>query len=77
MSVRIKWNGRNAEDAINKAVFPQVRDNVRQRLLAARCPVHHTGPTSVTVSGHDLKTLKWHATGCCDELIEGMKRAFG
>lgn len=75
MSVRIRWNGRNFEDAINKAAFSQVRDNVEKRLRAARCPIHHTGPTSLTVTGHDLKSLQWHAQGCCDQLIEGMKRS--
>jgi hypothetical protein len=71
----IKWNGRNAEDAINQALFTQVRDNVAKQLRASRCPVHGTGPTSVTVKGQDLKTLHWDATGCCDQLIEGMRRS--
>ncbi len=75
MSVRFEWNGRNAEDAINKALFGQVRENVQKRLWAARCPEHHTGPTLVTVSGHDLDSLAWHAQGCCERLIDGMREA--
>jgi hypothetical protein len=43
----IKWNGRNAEDAINKAAFAQVRDNVATALRRARCTVHGETPTRV------------------------------
>ena len=71
----IRWNGDSFEDALNKAAFTQVRDNVAKRLRASRCPKHHTGPTSITITGHDLKSLKWQAKGCCDLLIEGMKKA--
>jgi len=71
----IKWNGRDFDDALNKAAFTQVRDTVAARLRAARCPVHGVGPTSVVVTGHDLASLNWQAKGCCEQLIEGMRRA--
>jgi hypothetical protein len=73
--VTIRWNGGDFEDALNKAAFTQVRDNVTKRLRAARCPEHGTNPTSVTVSGRDLKTLKWEVKGCCDKLTEAAARA--
>jgi hypothetical protein len=71
----IKWNGRTFEDALNKAAFTQVRDNVAKRLRAARCPEHGTHPTSVTVTGHDLKTLNWELRGCCPKLREAARQA--
>lgn len=70
----IRWNGRDFEDALSKAAFTQVRDNVAKRLRSTRCPEHGTGPTSVRITGYDLKTLKWRATGCCDKLTDAMRR---
>ena len=71
----LKWNGKNVEDALNKAAFTQVRDNVAKALRASRCPEHGTHPTSVTVKGHDLKSLTWETRGCCPKLREAAKRA--
>ena len=70
MSVEIKWNGDNFEDALNKAAFEQASKEVAKRLRAVRCPVHHLAPTSVTITGHDLSTLGWKLTGCCDSLFD-------
>jgi hypothetical protein len=77
MIMTIRWNGRNAEDALNKAAFPQIRDNFAAHLRSIRCPEHGTGPTAVTVSGHDLKSLKWEIQGCCPKLVEAIKRELG
>jgi hypothetical protein len=72
----IKWNGRNAEDALNRAAFAQVRDNVATALRRARCAVHGQTPTRVEVTGHDLKSLGWKVYGCCEEgLTEAARRA--
>lgn len=71
----IRWNGRDAEDALNKAAFPQVRDNMAAALREARCPVHGLHPTKVEVIGHDLKSLEWRVYGCCPEIQEGARRA--
>lgn len=76
MSVKLKWTGGSPEAAIQQVVYPQIRDNVAALLRAVRCPVHGTGPTSVTVTGHSLATLGWHAQGCCEKLTEAMKVAF-
>jgi hypothetical protein len=74
----IRWNGRDFEDALNKAAFTQVRDNVQKRLRTIRCPEHGTMPTSVTVTGHDLKSLQWqiHGDPCCPKLTEAIGKAF-
>lgn len=71
----IKWRGGSPEAAIQQAAYPQVRDNVAKKLRAVRCPVHGAGPTSVTVKGHNLSTLSWEASGCCDQLVKAMKRS--
>lgn len=73
----IKWNGRNFEDALNKAAFAETRDNVAKRLRAIRCPEHGRPPASVRVTGHNLKTLKWEVHGCCDRLVDAATRALG
>ncbi len=72
----IKWNGRDFEDALHKAAFTQVRDNVAATLRRARCAVHGHPPTRVEVTGHDLKSLGWKVYGCCEEgLTEAARRA--
>jgi hypothetical protein len=67
MDVKIKWNGGNFEDALNRAAFSQVRDNVGKALRGARCGVHGKVPERVEVTGHDLKSLGWKVYGCCED----------
>lgn len=70
----IRWNGRNFEDALNKAVFTEVRDNVASKLRRARCAVHGQTPTSVSVTGRDLKSLEWRVSGCCEDGLTAAAR---
>jgi hypothetical protein len=76
MSVTIKWNGRDPEDALNRAVFDQVAKDVARRLRTIRCPVHGSPPTAVAVTGHDLASLTWEVRGCCDRLRDAAADAF-
>ena len=71
----IRWNGRDFEDALNKAAFTHVRDNVTTILRGIRCPEHGGKPTIVAVSGRDLKSLTWEVSGCCDTLTEAAANA--
>ncbi len=74
----IRWNGRNAEDAFNKAALPQLRDNLAKLLRDTTCPEHGTRPASVTVTGNDLRRLELHAEGvCCPKLTEAMRQKMG
>ncbi len=74
----IRWNGRNKEDAFNKAALPQLRDNMAKLLRETSCPEHGTHPTSVTVTGRDLRSLELHAEGvCCPKLTEAMRQKIG
>lgn len=75
MSTRIKWTGGSLEAAMQQVVYPQVRDNVAAKLGGVRCPVHGTTATSVTVKGTSLDDMSWEAKGCCDQLVEAMKRS--
>lgn len=72
----IKWRGGSFEQAVSRTVFPQVRDNVAARLRDIRCPEHGTRPTSVTVTGRDLRSLGWEVRGCCDKLRDAAAVAF-
>jgi hypothetical protein len=67
--VQIKWNGRDAEDALNRAAFPQIRGNMEKALREARCPDHGSRPTRVEAIGNDLKSLQWRVYGCCPEKL--------
>ena len=65
--VQFKWNGKDAEDALNRAAFPQIRDNMAKAIREARCPEHGSCPTKVEVTGTDLKSIRWQVSGCCPE----------
>jgi hypothetical protein len=74
----IRWNGRNAEDAFNKAALPQLREDLAKLLRKTKCPEHGTPPASVTVTGDDLGLLEMHTEGvCCLKLTEAMRQKMG
>ncbi len=62
-------------DALEKAVFKQVTENIKKSLCSVKCSVHGQQPR-VTVKGHDLKHLEFLIRGCCDTLIEQAKKTF-
>lgn len=62
-------------DALEKAVFKQVAENIKKSLCSVKCSIHGQQP-KVTVKGHDLKHLEFLVHGCCDSLIEQAKKVF-
>jgi hypothetical protein len=74
----LRWNGRNAEDAFNKAALPQMRDNLAKLLKETTCPEHGTRPTSVTITGNSIAHLELHAQGvCCVKLTDATRQKMG
>ena len=64
--------------AFNKAALPQLRDNLAKMLRETMCPEHGTCPTSVTVTGDNLRHLELQAQGvCCPKLTEAMRQKMG
>jgi hypothetical protein len=55
-------------DAIEAAVFTQVKQTVTNALSGVRCEVHGKYP-SVVVKGTDLHNLRFEISGCCEDLI--------
>jgi hypothetical protein len=60
-------------DGNEDAVLDAARRAIEDRVSAVRCPVHHTG-ARVRFSG-DSHDLKWSVEGCCDQLVNEVKRA--
>jgi len=77
--IKFKINDRNIRpDQIGKelerAALADVKEQVHRKASSIRCPVHGT-TARVTAKGQDLHRLSWTVEGCCDELIERVKKA--
>ncbi len=73
IDIRFEVNGREVSldrfaSEMEKAVYGQVRDNIRERLEGVRCPEHGERPT-VIVMGSSLDNLEFDVDGCCEELV--------
>jgi len=68
-----KVNPRNMKDALEKAVLSGVADNIKKKVKSVRCSEHHKG-AQVKVKGRSLDKLSMEVSGCCDELIEKVKK---
>jgi hypothetical protein len=66
-------NPRNMRDAVEGMVLEAVSKQIRQKVGACRCPEHGRRPT-IVAKGRDLKSLSFEVKGCCDKLIEDVRR---
>lgn len=73
--VKITWeiNGRcvtaaNFQNALERAMFESVRQQIERRVSAVRCPVHGTAPT-IRAKGRSLDRLTFDVSGCCDRAV--------
>jgi hypothetical protein len=66
-------NPRNFGDALQGAVLEAVSKQIRQKVGACRCSEHGRSP-SIVAKGHDLGSLSFEVKGCCDKLIEDVRR---
>ena len=68
-----KVNPRNIGDAFEAAVLASIKDSVTKSVGSVRCAEHGERP-SVKVVGRNLDNLNLEVKGCCDDLIERVKR---
>lgn len=74
IDVRFEVGGRrvnpnNLGNALEKAVYSQVRDSIAKSLRGVRCSEHGSSPR-VTVKGRSLDNLSFEVEGCCQDLID-------
>ncbi len=60
-------------DKLQKAVFVEVEKSLLRTIGNAKCPIHNKGPI-VVVTGPSLEKLSYEVKGCCDKLIEVVKK---
>lgn len=78
IDLKFEINGRpanpnNFRDPLERAVIEAVTKQVRQKVGSCRCPEHGRSPTLIA-KGRDLQSLSFQVKGCCDKLIEDVKR---
>jgi hypothetical protein len=68
-----KVSPRNMGDALESAMLQSVQDSISKAVGSARCPEHGQKPT-IKVKGRSLDSLKFEVSGCCDNLINEVKK---
>lgn len=77
--LEFKINGRKVrpdqmEKELEKAMFADIKKEMADKVRRIRCPKHGQA-ARVTPRGHSIKQLSWSVEGCCDELIDRVKKA--
>ena len=78
IDVKFEINGRkvdprNMKDALMGVVMEAATQQIRRKIGSCRCPEHGRTPT-VIAKGRDVSKLSFEVSGCCDKLIEDVKR---
>jgi hypothetical protein len=73
-SVRPGQLGRELTKQLEKEITNEVQDSVRKTVSRIRYR-KHGGTARVVVKNRSLDSLNFDVSGCCDELIQEVKRA--
>lgn len=68
-----KVSPRNVGDALESAMLQTIQDSISKAVGSARCPEHGQKP-KIKVKGRNLDSLKFEVSGCCDSLIDEVKK---
>jgi len=68
-----KVSPRNVEDALESAMLQSIQNSISKAVGSARCPEHGQKP-KIKVKGRNLDSLQFEVSGCCDSLIDEVKR---
>tara|TARA_R110002096_G_scaffold150917_3_gene313048 strand:+ start:7951 stop:8199 length:249 start_codon:yes stop_codon:yes gene_type:complete len=68
-----KVSPRNMSNALEAAVLQSVQESIKKTVGSARCPTHGQTP-KIKVKGRKLDSLSFEVSGCCDQLIETVKK---
>ena len=78
--VSIKWevNGRSVTESsfkteFEKAIIKGMEGQIKKAIGSCVCKTHHQSP-GITMKGKSLDGMQLSVAGCCDELIEDVKR---
>jgi len=68
-----KVSPRNMGNALESALLQSVQDSITRSVGSARCPEHGQRP-KIKVKGRNLDSLSFEVAGCCDQLIDSVKK---
>jgi hypothetical protein len=78
IDISFEINGRkvspgNMGNALESTVLKSVQESIIKSVGSAQCPEHGQRP-KVKVKGRNLDSLSFEVSGCCDQLIETVKK---
>lgn len=68
-----KVSPRNIGNALESALLQSVQESITKSVGSARCPKHGQKP-KIKVKGRKLNSLNFEVSGCCEQLIETVKK---
>lgn len=68
-----KVNPRNMTNVLEKAIITDLTESLKKSTRGIRCDSHGESP-KLKVKGKNLDNLSVEVNGCCDTLIERVKR---
>lgn len=76
--ISFEVNGRkvrpnNIKNALETAMLKNIQDSVKKAVGSLRCHEHGQAP-KVVFKGRSLDRLNAHIEGCCEELIEQVRK---
>lgn len=80
LEIKYEVNGKpvsleNLQDALMAAVLVSVKNHVIETIGSATCP-EHGGSPNITIVGNSLEDVSFNVSGCCQGLIDEVKRKF-
>lgn len=64
---------RNMKGAIEGAILESVQDSIKKSVGSVRCSEHGSSP-KVLVKGRNFDNLSFEVSGCCEALIDKVKK---
>lgn len=68
-----KINPNNLKNALEKAIFTSVSDSIKKSIGNVRCSEHRKAP-SIKVKGRSIEQLSFEVSGCCEVLVDKIKK---
>lgn len=80
IDISFELNGRkvspnNLTDALEAAALNSVKESISKSVGNIRCSEHGEHP-KITAKGRNLDSLTIEVSGCCDSLVEQVKKKF-
>lgn len=68
-----KVSPRNMANALEAALLQSAQESIKKAVGSARCPTHGQTP-KIKVKGRKVDSKSFEFSGCCDQLIETVKK---